>query len=99
VGKPDRTSFGTVFLLGIPDKTSPNLSDPILVTAGHVLDEIGGDTATLTLRKKGADSTYTAYDYPIKIRDNGKPLYIKHDHADVGPASERWTKKRLRDGR
>jgi hypothetical protein len=82
-GTPNHTSFGTVFFLGTPSKENPKQSNPILITAAHVLDGIGGETATLLLRRKAAGGTYTAYDFSVQIRDNGKPLYAKHEQADV----------------
>ena len=48
---PGRTSFGTVFIIGRPTKADPKISYYVLVTAAHVLDDIGTDTATLMLRK------------------------------------------------
>jgi hypothetical protein len=55
----------------------------VLVTAAHVFEAIGGDTAILALRKKEPDGGYTATPWPIKLRDNGKPLYVKAPDADV----------------
>jgi S1-C subfamily serine protease len=80
---PNMTSFGTVFILGIPHKDDPKISTMVLVTAAHVLDDIGADEATLTVRRKNGDGTYTAFNQPIQIRDRGKPLYVKHRNADV----------------
>src|SRR5215467_951438 len=56
--EPGRVSFGTVFLMGIPVKNDPQSSYTILITAEHVLDDIAGDTATLTLRQKNSTGTY-----------------------------------------
>jgi S1-C subfamily serine protease len=76
-------SVGTLFILGIPHKDDPKVSTMVLVTAAHVLDDIGTDEAALTVRRKNADGTYTAFNQPIQIRDGGKPLYVKHGNADV----------------
>ncbi len=79
----DRNSFGTVFFMGIPSSDDPKHGRLVLVTAAHVLDDIAGDTATLTMRQRIIDGSYTSFDYQFKIRDAGKNLYIKHADADV----------------
>ena len=83
--KQDATKFtvGTMFLIGIPTKANPEQSYIVMVTAAHVFDEIAGDDATIFLRRKGADGVYVKIPFPIKIRDKGKPLFVKHDNADV----------------
>jgi trypsin-like peptidase len=55
----------------------------VLVTAAHVFDDISGDTATIVLRKKQADSTYKLTPYQFPIRAQGKNLYEKHPDVDV----------------
>jgi hypothetical protein len=82
-GDASKTSFGTVFLMGMPIKGDDKNASAVLVTAAHVLDELGGDSATLMLRRTGKDGTYTPFPYNFKIRDKGTALYIKHDTADV----------------
>lgn len=83
VNDAKKINFGTIFLIGIPIKGDDQHASAVLVTAGHVLDEIGGETATLLLRRTGKDGTYTPFTYEFKIRDKGAPLYIKHSTADV----------------
>ena len=73
--EPRKTAFGTVFFVGKLQKTDPTKAYFVLVTAAHVLNEIDGDIATLVLRRKSADGTYSPFDSPIKIRQDGKPLY------------------------
>jgi S1-C subfamily serine protease len=82
-GAPDKTSFGTVFVIGKPDGNNPAVSHIVIVTAAHVLDEIEGDTATLIVRRPAPDGIYVSYPYTLLIRENGAPLYIKHNSADV----------------
>lgn len=79
----NKTAFGTVFVMGIPIKENPKLANIVLVTAAHVLDDIGGDLASLTLRKPNSDGSYTAFPFTIQIRAAGQPLYVKHPTADV----------------
>ena len=83
LGKPDRTSFGTVFFMGRPIKGDPAHAKCVLVTAAHVLDEIEGDKATLLLRRRAADGTYAPFNYEFDIRTKNVPLYVKHAAADV----------------
>ena len=73
-------STGTVFILGKP---APNgLAKKVLVTATHVLQGIQGDTAQLYLRTKNKDK-YTKTIVSIRIRENGKSLWLSHPNADV----------------
>ena len=83
--KPGETqiTYGTVFVIGRPKKDEPGISYNVMVTAGHVLDDIDGDTATLVLRRRLADGTFERVNTPIKIRDKNIPLYFKHDVADI----------------
>ena len=61
-----------------------NRSYYVLVTAGHVLDDIAGDTATLMLRENRDDGGYTEKPWNITIRDRGeKNLYVKLSDVDV----------------
>ena len=73
---------GTCFIISrsIPD--NPQRSLYVLVTANHVLENMPGDTASLSLRKKVNDG-YTKVAWPIHIREKNKPIWIKHPDADV----------------
>jgi trypsin-like peptidase len=81
--EPGKVAFGTVFIMGIPFKSDPKTAHIVLVTAAHVLDDIGSDQATLMVRRKNDDGTYTAFPHMVPIRTNGHPLYVKHTSADV----------------
>lgn len=76
-------TFGTVFAMGIPYKDNPKIAHIVLVTAAHVLEEIADDNASLVLRRKNSDGTYSAFSYQLRIRQNGEPLYVRHRTADV----------------
>lgn len=80
-----KTSGGTVFVMGLPRKGDPtdSFSYYVLVTAAHVLDDIGADDAFLLVRRKNPDGTYAAFSYRMLIRDNAHPRYVKHANADV----------------
>jgi hypothetical protein len=47
------------------------------------LDEIIAEDATLEMRRKNSDGTFTADPITLKIRRLGLPLYTKHPSADV----------------
>jgi S1-C subfamily serine protease len=83
-GNPMRKiAFGTVFVMGIPRQENPTVSNIVLVTAAHVLDDIAGDVATLMLRKPNQDGTYTEFPFDIPVRRGGSPLYARHPSEDV----------------
>ena len=79
----DKISFGTSFLMGKPVPSDKAKLYYVLVSAGHVYDEIDGDDAFLLMRKPKADGTYDTPLWKIKLRDNGKNLYVKNPSADV----------------
>ncbi len=81
--EPGKDTFGTVFFVGKRLQGSTTEAANVLVTAAHVLDGIAGDTATLLLRRRNSDGTYVPFDFNIRIRKNGLPLYVKHDRMDV----------------
>jgi hypothetical protein len=93
LGKPGTTS-GTGFVLGIPpqgEAKSGEIIDgqgtslgasPVFVTAAHVLNEIGGDIATLDMRVKEGE-TWNEVKIPLQIRRKGHPLWTHHPVADV----------------
>jgi hypothetical protein len=76
------TTSGTVFLMGKPVGNEGHASF-VLITAAHVLDDIVGDTATMKYRWRKDDGSIANEDYLFKIRDQGKPLYVKHPEVDV----------------
>ncbi len=75
-------SIGTAFIIAQPSKKKPEWSYYILVTAAHVLENMKGDNATLHMRQLSEDN-FKRYPVRIKIRDNGKTLWVKHQKADV----------------
>ena len=76
-------TFGSIFAMALPKEGSTNEGTLILVTAAHVLNEIGGDDATVVVRRKNVDGIYQAFDAKIRIRKNGVPLFVTHPTADV----------------
>lgn len=75
-------SVGTAFVIAEQSKKKPEYSYYILVTASHVFENIKGDNATLYTRRLSGD-VFIKYPVQIKIRDNGKALWIRHQKADV----------------
>ena len=52
----------------------------VLLTAAHVLKDIKGEYANLVLRSKRGNE-YQTFDYPVKIRESGKPLWTQIDNT------------------
>jgi S1-C subfamily serine protease len=80
------TSFGTAFIVALPiPNTTPPQGSVVLLTAGHVLNEIQGDFATIHLRRRinEATETWVQTPFPLRIRANGVPLWKSHPQADV----------------
>lgn len=82
-GGEGKISVGTAFFVGRPQKGGTSAVSPIMVTAGHVLDDIIGDEAVLWLRRKKADGTFEALEHKLSIRSKGVPLWTRHPEADV----------------
>lgn len=81
---PGVTSVGTIFILGRPLKADSTKLAYVLVTATHVLTDIKGSTALLSLRKKNPDGTFAVGKFPIQIRDpQNQELFFHHKTADV----------------
>lgn len=78
----DGQSAGTVFIMGRPDPVATQTAYYILITADHVLSGFPGDVATITLRSF-ENGNYKPLFHQIKIRESGKPIWVKHPNADV----------------
>lgn len=82
-GKPNQVTYGTVFVMGIPDANRPGRGQFVLVTAAHVLDGISGETATIHVREKMADGKFRKVAHVLQIRKGKEPLWVRHPTADV----------------
>jgi len=81
---PENVPKGTCFLMARPVKDKPLTGYAVLITADHVMEGFVGQTASLMLRRQAADGSYSAFPWPVSIRDaNGKPLWTKNPDADV----------------
>jgi hypothetical protein len=76
-------STATCFLLTRPPPGQPNKLQFVLVTAGHVFENMTGNEATLFLRRQEGDGVYKKLPLQLKIRDQGKSLWTKHPSADI----------------
>jgi len=82
-GKPNKVTYGTVFVMGIPDANQPGKGQSVLVTAAHVLEGISGETATIYLREKMADGKFKKVPHILQIRRGEEPLWVRHPTVDV----------------
>ena len=79
-------TLGTAFIIARPiPNTKPQRGNFVLVTAAHVLEEMQGDDAVLNLRRRVDEGTnsWVGVPYPLKIRTNGKPNWVRNPEADV----------------
>jgi len=71
---------GTCFIMTKPSANKEKLYF-ILITAAHVLEGISGDTATIHLRQRKKDNTFEKILFPIKIKQDNKPLWTKNKNG------------------
>lgn len=72
------TATGTVY-----QREKDGKVQRFLVTAGHVLEAMSGDTFTLVSRSLREDKVYLRQEITIPVRQEGKPLWKKHAEQDV----------------
>lgn len=82
-GKPNEVTYGTVFVMGIPDANRPGKGQFVLVTAAHVLEGISREAATINVREKMADGKFQKVAHVLQIRKDKKPLWVRHPTVDV----------------
>ena len=86
--QPDRGNVrivGTGFLVNAPRPDgSPRT---VLVTAGHVFDDMPGANAYIGYRFKGADGTWKFSSQPLPIRDGPNLLWLRNPSQDVAVMS------------
>ena len=54
-----------------------------LVTAAHVLERMEGETAILVLRERLEDGTFVRRDFPVVIRRDEQPLWVRDAQVDL----------------
>lgn len=75
-------TMGTVFVMGKSDSVNAAYARYVLITAAHVLQGIAADTAIVYFRVKNG-SEYMKLPFPVRIRENGSPLWAQHPDVDV----------------
>lgn len=83
VSATNERRLGTGFLMGRAAPEEPNRFFYVLVTAAHVLNGIGGETATLVLPVKSAGGEYQRAQLQVPIRKGARVLWTQHRTADV----------------
>jgi hypothetical protein len=83
---PGELNYGTAFIVGLPMAPNSIRSFYVLVTAAHVLKDIKGETATIDLRHKNTDGTYSELPTTFTIRNMFQNLYETSLEADVAVA-------------
>jgi len=54
-----------------------------LVTTQHQMEGAKGDTCVIVLREPQPDGSYKRNDFPIVIRKEGKPTWVRHPKLDL----------------
>lgn len=54
-----------------------------LITAAHALERMKGNTAIVVLRQQTGDGSFKRHDYTISIRQDDKPLWVRHEKQDI----------------
>jgi hypothetical protein len=81
--KEEKTSFGTCFVILRTFPDNPKWGWSVLITADHVLSDTSADEATIYLRRKLDSWVHVKSPWTIKIRDKGRPLWIRHPEVDI----------------
>jgi S1-C subfamily serine protease len=80
---PGEVATGTGVVVGRTCKTDPTMGAATLVTAAHVLEKMAGDDLVVQVHIKRPDGTWQKVPHPLKIRENGRPTWVRHSEADV----------------
>jgi hypothetical protein len=86
-------STATGFVLTRPVLDKEGVSETVLVTAAHVLNQAEGESASLLLRVKKGEGVYQKMPLNLAIRKGGKPLWKQHATADVAAMKVRLPKE------
>lgn len=77
-------STATCFVASRPDPAGTGRAQLLLVTCGHVLEQAKGEEATLVLRRwDEASGDYVRSERKVRIREGGKPCWVKHAERDL----------------
>ena len=54
-----------------------------LITAAHVFEHIKGRAVTVVLRRPNPDGSFDRVEYPLDVRHDGEPLWVRDPKQDV----------------
>jgi S1-C subfamily serine protease len=77
----DKRTVGSGFL--IDDPSPDGRPRTVLVTAAHVFELMPDDEAKIGWRFQAADGHWQYAPETVRIRDHGKPLWVRHPDQDV----------------
>ena len=75
------SEFGTGFL--VQDPAPDGTPRTVLVTAGHVFDNMPGPEVRIGYRFQAADGAWKLSRQPLEVRDSSKPLWVRNPNQDV----------------
>lgn len=76
-------STATGFILALPKAKGAESGQFVLITAAHALERSEGTDLTIAYRRANSGGEYSRAPHTIKIRQDGKPLWIQHARQDV----------------
>lgn len=79
----NETTYGTGFIMVIPDPCTVGRGAMVLITASHVLENIVGDRAKIYLRQMIMKGHFQRIPYEFPIREQDRCLWVRHPTADV----------------
>ena len=79
--REDSLLFGSAFIFNLT--CGENQRQSVLVTSAHLLDTLVTEQALLGLRDRRWDGTWEERPWWVRIRNDGKPLWRRHQRADV----------------
>jgi S1-C subfamily serine protease len=74
---------GTGLVVGRTCKADPTMGATTLVTAAHVFEKMAGDNLIVQVHVKKPDGSWQRVPHLVRIRENGRPLWVQHPDADV----------------
>jgi len=80
-------STATAFFLSRPTANDPQKVQFLLVAAAHFFETMPGDAVTLWFRRQDGEGVYEKVPVKLIVRQEGKPLWVKHPSADVAVVS------------
>jgi hypothetical protein len=79
--REDSLLFGSAFIFNLD--CGEDGRQTLLVTSAHLLDTLVTEQALLGLRDRRWDGTWEERPWWVRIRDDGRPLWRRHERADV----------------